>query len=82
MCSAFVCVLFLGYMRAKHFITLFVCFGRLADVPKAYSNLNNKVNLLEKQLWGGKIDGIVEFLLFILCSEQYCSEGRDLTVLN
>lgn len=69
-------------MRAKHFITLFVCFGRLADVPKAYSNLNNKVNFLEKQLWVGKIHGIVEFLLFILYSEQNCSESRDLTVLN
>uniref|UniRef100_A0A8B9ZKA0 Replication timing regulatory factor 1 n=1 Tax=Anas platyrhynchos TaxID=8839 RepID=A0A8B9ZKA0_ANAPL len=41
---------------------------KLADVPKAYSNLNNKVNLLEKQLWGGKIDGeLLEQLSPLLC---------------
>lgn len=40
-------VLMLGINEMAKY-NFFVCFGRLADVPKVYSNVNNKVNLLDK----------------------------------
>lgn len=40
-------ILMLGINETAKY-NFFVCFGRLADVSKVYSNLNNKVNLLEK----------------------------------
>lgn len=49
--------------ESKIFHTLF-CFGRLADVPKAYSNLNSKVSLVEKY-WGW---GDVRAMLRFFCS--------------